>query len=192
MLSSKTTNALIRHFKKTSEEREFISLGKSINADIPTLIFVHPFYFGMKNQEAYYQHPEISCEKQYLENVNQQILESNRKIVLIETRKKSKSTVKYISSRRSLDGMYLVQTGEDNSHPLHLGNDSWRNLARILLDLDSSFEFAGGELHGNIMKVSTLEGCLGGAFRNLSHYGIRGEFLKGCCYQPTSSVGWNF
>jgi len=193
---SNACKALGRILKAESEIKNFFPQGNRIKSDLPGLVVVHPFYFGFKNGTKPYFQPHQTCsDYSYLANMKMLLSNSDRNLFLFETCARSRFTLDFIAMCRSHDGLYLVETGGDSSFPVRAGLDEWKNMADKMLEVSgrSEFEFAGGELYGDIKDLPhKLKGCLGGAFAQLSHHGVKGKFKEGCCYHATAMAGWDF
>lgn len=167
--------------KRQAEVRNFIPQGRTICSSLPGLILVHPFYYG-SNLKKYLIPNQLESDGTYRENILGLLSDSKRNIFLFETSGSIFSTIDVLSKFRSLDGVYLIRTEEDSSVPISAGFDPWQNMAEKILKVSKEFEFAGGEVHGDLDDVSSLCGCLGGAFRHLSNCGVKGKFKEGACY----------
>lgn len=171
----------------------FFPQGNPITTECPALVLVHPFYFGLgENIREYSQHSQLSQGHRYVANLRVALANPDRNIVLFETEYYSRSTLGLLSLMRPLDGVYLVQTEPRTSYPINSGSMPWKYIAEKMSNISNRFEFAGGNLYGNIFNTEGLCGCLGGAFRHLNHWGIKGRFKEGCCFNATSQIGWDF
>jgi hypothetical protein len=193
MVLSQTLEGIGSHLFRTNRINNFFPQGNPINSQAPALVVVHPFYFGLgKNIWRYYQHEQLKSSTDYISNIKE-IWLPDRNIILFETTNSKENTLNIIRKARGLDGVYLIETEPDNSTPTNAGLLSqWENMAKKILEVSPKFEFAGGEIYGNIINPDTLYGCLGGAFRNLKNYGVNGELKHGCCYKSTEHLGWDF
>jgi len=179
--------------EKESEVRNFFPQGKQIDSKLPGLVVVHPFYFGFDGKK-YLQHSQLKDSGRYIPNMRCLMSNSERNLFLFESHTASNQTLELLSSWRSLNGVYLIKTETETSKPIQAGLlfDCWKNMAERILSISKEFEFAGGELYGDISKVFSLNGCLGGAFGQLNQYGVKGRFKEGVCFKSLENAGWNF
>lgn len=181
------------HLIREQKPNNFFPKGNPVSSSNPALVLVHPFYFGLdENLKEYYQHSQLSQGHRYVANLRVALANPDRNIVLFETEHYSRSTLELLSLMRPLDGVYLVQTEPRTSYPINAGFMPWKYIAEKMSTISDEFEFAGGELYGDISDTRGLEGCLGGAFRHLNFLGIKDRFKEGCCFSAASQVGWNF
>jgi len=154
--------------KKEPEEKNFFPQGKPIDSKLPGLVLVHPFYFGFDGKK-YLQHSQLKDNGRYIPNMRCLLSNPRRNLFLFESYASSKQTLDLLSSWRSLDGIYLIKTETETSKPVQIGlfSDCWKNIADRMLTVSREFEFAGGELYGDISKILSLSGCLGGLLGNL-------------------------
>lgn len=183
-------DAMIEH---DAEVRNFFPQGKPIISDRPGLIVVHPFYNGFEGK-SYVQHNQLGGGR-YLANMRLLISHSDRNLFLFEELGKCKRTLSFLAECRSLDGVYLIKaSGNPDEHgalPVSAGFNPWKTIADRILDVSerNEFEFAGGELYGDIRdSIQKLQGCLGGAVAKLNDYGIKGRFKEGCCFNSIDRV----
>jgi hypothetical protein len=189
--TSNVCNFLDLMLKQEGVVRNFFPQGESLDSKIPSLVVVHPFYFGF-NGNKYLHHSQMKDFGRYIPNIRCLLSKQDRNIFLFESYKYSSKTLEVLSSwRGNLNGVYLIKTQNDSSMPIEAGKlfDEWKNMAQRMLDVSSEFEFAGGELYGNIKDTSSLTGCLGGAFRELDKCGVKGNFKEGVCFQSLEHAG---
>jgi hypothetical protein len=169
-----------------TKEKVFVPLGAEVKSSETPLILVHPFYYGSDDRNSSYY--ELFFEgnywwnmprENYLENMRKFLSTFQGNIYLYESEINFPHSLGVLKqTRKSLEGVYFLKT-MTHSNVSESILKRFKDIS-ILREISRNFLFAGGRV---VQYSKTIEGCLGGLVSSLSNNGVRGKFVKGCCFR---------
>ena len=177
-----------------------VRIGKNLNSR-KNILLIHPWFFGDENSKYHISdigEPLLGTKESddYLLNL-ERLFSFKQNIFIFEDENKKLETIERILRTGKTTGRYIIPTEEKDSLPATLHKQKinreyydeyeimcekgkwyepeWDNVAEFLKRFSGDFYFAGG--------YSDECGCLTLTFEALKTKGIRGKFVKGCCFQ---------
>jgi len=171
----------------------------------PSLILVHPFYFGFLSEAYQLFSGKLSKGRAYQNNLTQ-LLQENKEnnIILLEQEKHKDFTLDYLTHLTGTKGRYLMNANEHGPKgDILLEPEEYTSLASFLKEQSSEVYFAGGRLRilfpgtERLLRLyppkkpykqplpvfpDTFCGCLGDVKQSLENRGISGKIIEDCCY----------